>query len=162
MAIFEVKGIIEDFQMPAIGVMMSALELWEKAMVPSLLSGEGTWLGATISEYEICDKIQDMFWRVMLEVPESCPKIALRAETRMIGMKHRVWQQKLLLLRRIQKQSMETLSRKILDVQQANQWPGLAAEVKDICRELGIPNINGREVTDGEVKKQYWNTMIDC
>ena len=50
---------------------------------------------------------------------------------------------------------METLSSKVLDVQQANQWPGLAAEVKDICRELGIPNINGREVTDGEVKKQY-------
>ena len=78
-AIFEVKGIIEDFQMQAIGGMLSAWELWEKAMVPSLLSGAGTWLGATISEYEMCDKIQDMFWRVMLEVPESCPKIALRA-----------------------------------------------------------------------------------
>ena len=151
-AIFEVKGIIEDFQMQAIGGMMSAWELWEKAMVPSLLSGSGTWVGATKHEYEACDKIQDLFWRVMLEVPDSCPKIALRAETRMIGMKHRVWQHKLLLLRRIQKQSMETLSRQILNVQQANQWPGLAAEVKDICRELGIPDINGREVSDGEVK----------
>jgi hypothetical protein len=42
-AIFEVKSIlIEDFQMQAVGGMMAAWELWEKAMVPSLLSGAGT------------------------------------------------------------------------------------------------------------------------
>ena len=60
-AIFEVKAIIDDFHMQAIGGMMSVWELWEKAMVPSLLSGAGTWQGATESEYEMCDKIQDMF-----------------------------------------------------------------------------------------------------
>ena len=54
-AIFEVKAIIDDFQMQAIGGMMAAWELWEKAMVPSLLSGAGTWQGATESEYEMCD-----------------------------------------------------------------------------------------------------------
>ena len=89
-AIYEVKSIIEDFQMQALGGMLSAWELWEKAMVPSLLSGAGTWVGTTMEEYERCDKVQDLFWRVMLEVPESCPRIALRAETRMIGMKQRV------------------------------------------------------------------------
>ena len=88
---------------------MCAWELWEKAMVPSLLSGAGTWVGATNEEYERCDRIQDMFWRVMLEVPESCPRIALRAETRMVTMKYRVWQQKLLLLRRIQRYIKQTI-----------------------------------------------------
>ena len=58
---FEVKSIIEDFRMQAIGGMMAAWHLWERAMVPSLLSGA---------------------------------KIALRAETRMIGMKHRIWEHK--------------------------------------------------------------------
>jgi hypothetical protein len=47
-AIFEVKSIVEDFQMQAVGGMMAAWELWEKAMVPSLLSGAGTWVGATV------------------------------------------------------------------------------------------------------------------
>ena len=86
-------------------------------------------------------------------MPESCPRSALRAETGMIGMKHRVWLQKLLLLRRIQKQNKETLSRKILDVQHANQWPGLASEVKVLCMEVGIPDTNGREVMEGELKR---------
>ena len=76
-AIFEVKSIIDDFQMQAVGGMMAAWELWEKAMVPSLLAGAGTWVGATENEYDKCDKLQEMFWRVMLEVPESCPRIAL-------------------------------------------------------------------------------------
>ena len=84
-AIFEVKSIVDDFRMQAISGMMAARELWERAMVPSLLSGAGTWLGASTTEIEMCDKIQDIFWRVMFEVPESCPRIALRAETRMVG-----------------------------------------------------------------------------
>ena len=89
----------------------------------------------------------------MLEVPESCPRIALRAETRMIGMKHRVWHQKLLLIRRIKRQSKTTLSRQILDVQQANQWPGLSAEVREICLELGIPDSNDNDTSESDIKK---------
>ena len=88
-----------------------------------------------------------------MEVPESYPRIALRAETRMITMKYRVWQQKLLLLRRIQRQSQETLSRQILEAHQANQWPGLSAEVKDICLELGIPDINTNNMSERDIKK---------
>jgi hypothetical protein len=138
--------------MQALGGMMSAWELWEKAMVPSLLSGAGTWTQITEKEVDMCDKLQDMFWRIMLEVPESCPRIALRAETRMISMKYRIWQQKLLLLKRIRGQSQTTLSRKILDEQKDNDWPGLSTEVRDICEELGIPDLNVNEMTANHIK----------
>ena len=151
--VFEVKSIIEDFKMQALGGMMAAWELWEKAMVPSLLSGAGTWVGATDNEYSRCDKLQELFWRVMLEVPESCPRIALRAETRMIGMKYRVWQYKLLLIKRIKGLSLNTLSRQILEEQQANQWPGLSAEVRTICSELGIPDLNSHDMPSSHIKK---------
>ena len=132
---------------------MAAWELWEKAMVPSLLDGAGTWVGATENEYDKCDKLQEMFWRVMLEVPESCPRIALRAETRMIKMKYRVWQYKLLLLKRIKGQSLTYLSRQVLEEQQANQWPGLSSEVTSICEEIDIPDINYNDIPAGHIKK---------
>ena len=103
--------------MQAIGEMMAAWELWEPAFVPSLLSGAGTWIGSTRKEEEQCDKLQNLFWRVMLRVPESCPRIALRAETGMLGMKHRIWLMKVMLLRRIQQQKQNTLSRMILEEQ---------------------------------------------
>ena len=152
-AIFEVKSVVDNFQMQAIGGMMAAWELWEKAMVPSLLSGAGTWMGATEKEEEMCDKMQDLFWRVMLEVPESCPRIALRAETRMINMKHRIWQQKLLLLKRLNAQPSSTFSKKVLEQQKANNWPGLSREVKEICVELGIPDMNVTDMPVNDVKK---------
>ena len=88
-ATMEIKGIIEEFQMQTLGGMMAAWELWERALIPSLLSGAGTWFGMKDSKkvVEICDNIQNYFWRVMLTVPESCLKIALRCETGMMGMK---------------------------------------------------------------------------
>jgi hypothetical protein len=156
-AIFEVKSIIDDFQMQAIGGMMAAWELWERAIVPSLLSGSGTWVGITDPEVERCDKLQDMFWRVMLEVPESCPKIALRAETRMIAMKYRIWLSKLLLHRRIAHQDLSTLSRKIMEQQKMNNWPGLAMEIKEICKQLTIPDLNENTLTAGQIKTAVYD-----
>ena len=41
----EVRTIIEDFLMQAIGGMMVEWELLEEAIIPSLLSGSGTWFG---------------------------------------------------------------------------------------------------------------------
>ena len=113
-AMFEVKSVVDEFQMQAIGGMMAAWELWEKAMIPSLLLGAGTWMGISQKEEEEeCNKLQDMFWRIMLEVPESCPRIALRAETRMIDMKHRIWQLKLLTIMRLKGQETSALSRHV-------------------------------------------------
>ena len=57
---------VEDFKMQAIGVIMGAWELWEKAMLPSLISGAGTWVGVTTKEIEKRDQLQDMCWLVML------------------------------------------------------------------------------------------------
>ena len=78
-ATMEIKSIIEEFQMQVMGGMMAAWELWERAIIPSLLSGAGNWIGSGGGKaaIDLCDKVQNFFWRVVLSVPESCPKIAL-------------------------------------------------------------------------------------
>ena len=83
----EIKTIIEEFQMHAICGMMAAWELLERALIPSLLSGAGTWFGMKKGKkaIEMCDRLTFFFLRVMLTVPESCPKIALQCETGMMG-----------------------------------------------------------------------------
>ena len=65
--------------MKAIGGMMAAWELWERALIPSVLSGAGTWFGMKKCKkaIEMFDSLQNYSWRVMLTVPESCTKIAL-------------------------------------------------------------------------------------
>jgi hypothetical protein len=153
-ATMEIKSIIEEFPMQAIGGMMAAWELWEKAVVPSLMSGAGTWFGTGDGKtaIDLCDKAQNFYWRVMLGVPESCPKIALRTETGMIGMKWHVWQAKLLLLFRIKSQT-GSLCRQVYEEGRANGWPGLWREVSQICEELGIPDINDVYVSKTDIKK---------
>merc|ERR1711895_218227 len=44
-ATLEIKSIIEEFTMQSLGSLVSAWILWEKALVPCLLSGSGAWLG---------------------------------------------------------------------------------------------------------------------
>ena len=86
--------------MQALAGGMVAWELWEHALLPSLLVGAGTWLGEIQEAVDLCDSIQNFFWHLVL-VPESCPKVALRSEPRMTGMKWRIWEEKCLLLKKI-------------------------------------------------------------
>ena len=93
----------------------------------------------------------------MLEVPESCPKIALKAETKMLSMKHRIWQMKLMLLRRIQRQGQDTLCGMILKEQREKEWPGLTKEVSELCEKLEIPDLNHHILEDSQIKKAIVN-----
>ena len=165
-ATLEIKTIIEEFQMQAIGGMMAAWELWEKAIIPSLLSGAGTWIGNCSKAVDLCDKLQNFFWRVMLSVPESCPKVALRCETGMIGMKWRIWQEKIFLLLRIKNHEEQTLCRQVYEEGKAMGWPGLWKEVTDICEVLGIPDVNHITVSKTAIKKavfenHYKEMLVD-
>ena len=163
-ATLEIKSIIEEFQMQTMGRMMAAWELWERALIPSLLSGAGTWLGGCTTAVELCNDVQNFFWRVMLGVPESCPKIALQCETKMIGMKWRIWQEKILLLLRIKSHDADVLCRKVYDEGVKNGWPGLWKEVTQICEEIGIPDVNYVKVSKHDIKKaifeNHYNDMV--
>ena len=152
-AAIEIKSIIEDFQMQALSGCMAAWELWEHALLPSLLSGAGTWLGDVSKTVDLCDSIQNFFWRLILELPESCPKVALRSETRMIGMKWRVWEAKCLQLKQIQKLEDTALAKKVCGVAEDRGWPGLQQEVKEICAQIGIPDMNKSDIPKWQIKE---------
>ena len=90
----------------------------------------------------LCDNLQNFFWRVMLCVPESCLKVALKCETRMMGMKWRIWQEKILFILRIKKHEEGTLCKEVYEEGKRMGWPGLGQEVSLICDVLGIPDVN--------------------
>ena len=159
----EIKQIIEDFRMQSIGGLMAAWELWEKALIPSLLSGAGTWfgLGSKSKAIDMCDNLQNYFWRVILSVPESCPKVALRCETSMMGMKWRIWLRKILLLVRIKSQNTNFLSRQVYDECKSKGWPGLGKEVSEICDEIGLPDVNDVSVTKDGIRENIWDHHME-
>ena len=141
-AALEIKQIVEDFEMQALGGLAAAWDLWERALIPSLLAGAGTWLGDITQAVDLCNKIQDFYWKTILKVPDSCPKLALRCETFMKNMKWRIWEQKCLLVLRVQNLEEGSLAKQIHEQAEENDWPGLGRETRQICHELQIPDIN--------------------
>ena len=61
-------------------------------------------------------------------------------------------------MRRIQEQKRSSLARQVYEEQVKHSWPGLAKEVKDICYEVKIPDVNHNRVTKEEIKEAiFWN-----
>ena len=149
----EVKQIIEDFQMQALGGLAAARDLWERALVPSLLAGSGTWLGDIQEAVKLCDSIQGFYWKIILKVPDSCPKLAIRCEGNIRSTKWRIWEEKCLLLLRIQNLEDGSLAKNIYLEAETNNWPGLGREVKDICQQLKIQDLNKYRLTKQEIQQ---------
>ena len=151
-AIFKAKQVMETVQMQAIGGMMAAKQLWESAIVPSLLSGAGTWVGITQEAEEMCEQLQEMYWLSMFRISKSGPKIMLTAETNSMKMKQRIWLQKLMTARSILLQE-DSLASQVYSQQLARGWPGLSREVSKICKQIGQKDLN-EEIMDKEEIKE--------
>ena len=137
--------------MQTVGSMMAAKQLWEQAIVPSLLSGAGTWVSITPEAEAMCEELQELFWRVMLQVPKSSPKVMLTAETQTMMMKQRIWKMKLMTANGILKKD-GTMANDIYNEQMAMSWPGLSSEVKEICQTIGISNLNKNYISKEEIE----------
>ena len=84
------------------------------------------------------DAIQDLFGRVLLQVPQSSPRLATCAALGLQGMQWRLWEAKILLVLAIWRQEDGCLAREVLQEQVRMGWPGLGSEVQAICQAIGI------------------------
>ena len=127
-AMLESAAIVDDFRSQCIGGFMAALDIWEMAIVPTLLNNAGTWTEIDEDTEKRLEDLQLFYIRLILQVPVSTPKTALRSETGLMSMKHRIEQvfSSRLWMRRPWHARSTT-----------SKWPGLAAEAKTICDRLG-------------------------
>ena len=154
-ATMEIKSIIEDFRMQKYAGLEAAVELWEKALIPSLLNGAGSWLGNIKDAVKLCNDIQNFYWRVMLEIPASTPKIALQCETGSMDMNFRIYKEKCLLFSRIKALNNDFLAKEVFTAAVNNNWPGIHQEVNYICRELNIEDLNLKSYSKKELDKIF-------
>ena len=156
-AIMEVAAVIEDMRMQVIGGMMGAWDLWNHAIVPSLLSNCGTWMEISDTTVNKLEELQNLMVRRMLCVPESTSVVALRAEAGLLSMKHRIWLENVALAMAIRKMPESHLSKQVMEEQMMRGWPGLAKEVMDICEEIEIPNVLAQNIPKCKVKQAIYN-----
>ena len=120
---------------------------------PNPFAGAGTWIGNIEEAIKFCNSIQEFYWKTILKIPDSCPKLALRCETFSKAMKWRIWEEKCLLLNRVQNLEEGSLAKKIYEQAENQGWPGLGRDVQDICIQIDIPNMNTHKISKSDFKK---------
>ena len=113
------------------------------------------------SVWDICDnsvqteleKIQSYFFKVLLQVPNSCPRPAFAYEADVLQMKYRVYGRILNFLKHVHSHSDSNLSNQVLLEQLANDWPGLSKVGKVIMTELGVTGAFDSEVSKTNFRK---------
>ena len=139
----EIKAVMDDYRLQAVGGMMGACDLWNLALIPSLINNCSTWIGISS---KLVDRLEAIQEKLILEVPVSTPKVALRAETGLLSMKHRIWGEKLNLFTAVIRMK-DGLAKQVLEEQIEQGWPGLAQEVEKICKDIEVPYVNMKAIT---------------
>ena len=126
--------------MQVIGGIKGSIDIWELALLPSLMINSETWTEITEDDYELLEDIQRLFFRTILQVPISCPKSAFCWETGSLQMRYRVYEKKLNLGKYLQQMDKNSLAFKIYSEQKRLKLPGLIKECIEIAEELKIVN----------------------
>ena len=153
--VYEAAAILTDFRMQAVGGMAGAWDMWEMQMIPKLLANCGSWVGSQEQHYNTLDALQHLYCRLVYSCPDSTPLPSLRAEAGLLGCKHRIWTEKVVLVSKIIHQNVEgeNYAQEVLMEQYNNSWGGLTQEVVKICQEVGLQNACEVFLTRAEVKE---------
>ena len=156
-AIFEMKAVIEDLRMQMIGGLKCGLDIWELALIPSLINNCSTWTNISTESVERLDKLQNTFLQMLFSVSQSCPKPVLCWDTATMLMQVRVDKSKLELLHHIKNLDDSSLAKQIFNEQKSAKWPGLVAEGVQISKDWNVPDITESDVI---VSKVGWKTQL--
>ena len=156
-AIFELKSVIEDLRMQMIGGIKCGLDIWELALVPSLINNAGTWVMVDNKTIDKLNSLQNTFLQVLLGAGRSCPRPALCWDTTTLLMDVRVKKAKLALLHHVQSLEDDCLAKEIYSEQLSAGWPGLVTECRDIIKEWDIPDIINQ---DQHISSKEWKRII--
>jgi hypothetical protein len=154
-AIFEADAIMKDFRMQVIGGMQGACEIWERAIIPSLLANCGSWVGISKTALKTLDGLQNLFCRLAFSCPGSTPLPALRGQAGLQDMEHRVMTEKVSIVTKILHgtgDQEENYAREILQEQLFNGWDGITKAVQEICERVGLPNACHQYDSKEEIK----------
>ena len=77
------------------GGMETALSLWERCVIPSLLHGCGNWIGIKKTVVQRLNNVQRWFLRILFRIGKGVPLAALTWETGLIDMEYRIWMEKI-------------------------------------------------------------------
>ena len=153
-SIFEISTLMDDCRSHVTGGITTALEIWEMAVCPYLLNNCDTWCGVTDSAIEELDKLQNLFYRVILQVPVGCPIPMMYWDCCGFLMANRILKSKLNLLHHIATLSPSSLAHQVYSAQDRLCLPGLVQECQEFLTSFEISDVT-------KYSKGQWKNLIN-
>ena len=155
--IIEVTSILEDFRIDTLGGLKAGLDIFELAIIPSLLHNADTWVEIDSEAEEKLEKIQNTMFRYLFGVPVSTPKAILRFDLGHLSMKEKVHVKKLNLLHHLKNLPNESLGLEFYQIQVKLNFPGLIKECRYLIKHYELPDIIE---TNKNYSKECWNKLV--
>ena len=116
--------------------MLAGIDLWEMAILPSLLNNCQTWVNISEESYKLLEDLQNTMYRTLLNVPKTCPIPSLCWDMGGTKMKLRIKQKKLEFIWHLCHLNDEALAKEILMIQKDLSMPGLVRECQEWIDEF--------------------------
>ena len=145
-ALFEAVAVVEDFRAVRVSGFQTAIDLWELAILPSLLNGCEVWVDISSETEKQLENIQYQYLCLVLQVGPGTPRAALLAQTGLLSMKYRIWIEKVMMIIHLRGLEKTAKANQIWKEQTENNWPGLTMEVAEICKILEMEDVNVMEL----------------
>ena len=144
-AIIEVSAILDDFRIDSIGGLKAGLEIFELAIIPSLLNNSSVWIDIGKTSLDKLNTLQNTMFRYLFAVPDGTPTPILRYDLGSLSMEERVIQNKLNFIHHLvslrDREESESLAGDILDLQAKYSFPGLVSECRNYIETYELPNL---------------------
>ena len=155
--ILELKSVIEDFRMHSLGGIKVGLEIFNLAILPTLLYNADTWVQIEDKTINRLESLQKTLLRSLLCVPTSTPGPAINWDTGFISVNYRVFQKKLLFLFHLKHLDETSLANEIFELQKKFNTPGFVNEGRRLLERFSLPNIIDEK---HPISRLQWKKMV--
>ena len=156
-SMIEVSSILDDYRIDTIGGMKAGLEIYELALLPSLLNNADTWIFMDKVTIQKLENLQNTMFRNLFAVPISTPTPMLRFDLGSLSMKERIDQKKLGFLHHLKHLESESLAAEMYELQVKYNFPGLITECRKLLKLYKLPNIIDDNLNFSKLK---WKSMV--
>ena len=156
-AMLEISAILEDYRIDSIGGLSAGLEIYELALLPSLLHNAETWTKIDAETEDKLEKLQNSMFRSLFGVPRSTPKPILRSDLGQLSVREKIHVKKLTFLHHLKSLPEKSLGSEFYNIQAKYEFPGLIKECKELIRIYQLPNLIDSNYA---VSKECWKKLV--
>ena len=155
--IIEISSILDDFRIDSLGGLKAGLDIYELALVPSLLYNADTWVDLRDETLIKLEDMQNTMFRYLFAVPKSTPRPIMRFDLGQLSMKEKIHVKKLNFLHHLKNLPSSSLGNEFYNLQRKFGFPGLISECQNLLRFYDLENILDDKIN---FSKQVWNKKV--